>query len=67
MCRSAGSRHEKDHVMVTEFKVIVEDRVGTLAQLGAALGDARINVEAIQGMSREGKGVVQFVLRLVNE
>ncbi|PYM60972.1 MAG: hypothetical protein DMD79_14215 [Candidatus Rokuibacteriota bacterium] len=47
--------------MVTEFKVIVEDRVGTLAQLGAALGDARINVEAIQGMSREGKGVVQFV------
>jgi len=61
MCRSAGSRHEKDHVMVTEFKVIVEDRVGTLAQLGAVLGDARINVEAIQGMSREGKGVVQFV------
>ena len=47
--------------MVTEFKVIVEDRVGTLAQLGAVLGDARINVEAIQGMSREGKGVVQFV------
>jgi hypothetical protein len=47
--------------MVTEFKVTVEDRVGTLAQLGAVLGDARINVEAIHGMSREGRGVVQFV------
>ena len=47
--------------MVTEFKVIAEDRPGTLAQLGRALGEARINIEAIQGMSREGKSVIQFV------
>jgi hypothetical protein len=47
--------------MVTEFKVVVEDRVGTLAQLGRVLGDARINIEAIQGVSHEGKGFVQFV------
>ena len=47
--------------MATEFKVALEDRPGTLARLGGVLGDARINIEAIQGMSREGKSLVQFV------
>lgn len=47
--------------MATEFKVILEDRPGALARLGSVLGDARVNIEAIQGTSREGKGVVQFV------
>lgn len=47
--------------MATEFRVILEDRPGTLARLGSVLGDARVNIEAIQAMSREGKGIVQFV------
>ena len=47
--------------MATEFTVILEDTPGTLAQLGRVLGDARVNIEAIQGMSREGKGFAQFV------
>jgi hypothetical protein len=47
--------------MVIEFKVFVDDRPGTLARLGKALGDARVNIEAIQGMSGEGRGRVQFV------
>jgi hypothetical protein len=47
--------------MATEFKVILEDRPGTLARLGSALGDARVNIEAIHGVSLEGKGFVQFV------
>jgi hypothetical protein len=47
--------------MATEFNVTLEDSPGTLATLGRVLGDARINIEAIQGTSREGKGVVQFV------
>jgi hypothetical protein len=47
--------------MATEFKVILEDMPGTLARFGSVLGDARINIDAIQGTSREGKGVVQFV------
>jgi hypothetical protein len=47
--------------MATEFTVLLEDVPGALAQLGGALGDARVNVEAIQGMSRDGKGRVQFV------
>lgn len=47
--------------MATEFRVAVEDRPGTLAHLGNVLGDARVNIEAIQGVSREGRGFVQFV------
>ncbi len=47
--------------MATEFRVVLEDRPGALARLGGVLGDARVNIEAIQGMSREGQGLVQFV------
>ena len=47
--------------MALEFKVTVQDTPGTLARLGAALGDTGINIEAIQGTSREGKGFIQFV------
>ena len=47
--------------MAVEFKVTVQDAPGTLARLGRILGDARINIAAIQGTSREGKGFVQFV------
>jgi hypothetical protein len=47
--------------MATEFRVVLEDRPGTLAHLGGVLGDARVNIEAIQGMSRQGQGFVQFV------
>ena len=47
--------------MAIEFRVVLEDVPGTLARLCTLLGDAGINIEAIQGMSREGKTVVQFV------
>jgi hypothetical protein len=47
--------------MAVEFKVTVQDTPGTLARLGRVLGDAHVNIEAIQGTSREGKGFVQFV------
>ena len=47
--------------MASEFKVILEDRPGTLARLCCVLGDAGVNIEAIQGVSREGAGFVQFL------
>ena len=47
--------------MATEFRVILEDRPGVLARLGEVLGDARVNIEAIHGVTLEGKGIVQFV------
>jgi hypothetical protein len=50
--------------MATEFKVILEDRPGTLARLGGVLGDARVNIEGIQGVSLVEVGsVVRFVPR----
>ena len=47
--------------MATEFQVIIEDKPGTLAGLGSVLGAASVNIEAIHGISFEGKSVVQFV------
>lgn len=47
--------------MATEFRVTLEDRPGALARLGEVLGDARVNIEAIQGVVLEGRGFVQFV------
>ena len=47
--------------MAVEFKVTVQDAPGTLARLGVLLGEAHVNIEAIQGTSREGKGFIQFV------
>jgi hypothetical protein len=47
--------------MATEFTMALTDRPGTLAGLGGVLGDARVNIEAIQGVSLEGKGLVRFV------
>jgi len=47
--------------MATELTVILPDAPGSLARLGRALGDARINLEAIQGITRGGEGLVRFV------
>jgi hypothetical protein len=49
--------------MATEFTVLLEDAPGTLARLGSVLGDARVNIEAIQGFSIDGKSRVQFVAK----
>jgi hypothetical protein len=47
--------------MAIEFTVILEDKPGTLAQLGSVLGDATVNIEAIYATTREGSGIVHFV------
>jgi hypothetical protein len=47
--------------MAVELRVILEDKPGSLARLGGVLGDARVNIEALSGTIREGRGFVQFV------
>jgi hypothetical protein len=47
--------------MAIEFTVSLEDKPGSLALLGAVLGDARVNVEAIQGWTQGGRCIVRFV------
>ena len=47
--------------MATEFKVNLENQPGALARLCTVLGDARVNIEAIQGLSCGGESIIQFV------
>src|SRR5437667_10506857 len=49
--------------MPLEFSVTLQDRPGTLARLGQMLGEAAVNIEAIQGTSREGHAFIHFVPR----
>ncbi|HSF16347.1 MAG TPA: ACT domain-containing protein [Vicinamibacteria bacterium] len=47
--------------MTTEFKVTLANKPGSLARLATALGDADVNIEAIQGTSGVEETVIQFV------
>ncbi len=47
--------------MVIEFTVHLENKPGTLAQLGTLLGDANVNIEAILGLSCGEESRVQFI------
>lgn len=48
--------------MAAEFTVKLEHHPGTLARVGGVLGDADVNITAIQGMPCEGVAVVQFLV-----
>ena len=43
--------------MMKDLTVILEDRPGTLADMGEALGKAGINIEGSCGFPSEGKGI----------
>jgi hypothetical protein len=47
--------------MTTEFTVAIPDVPGSLARLAQALGDARVNVEAILGFAGGGHALVRVV------
>ncbi len=42
--------------MATDLTVILEDRPGTLADVGDALGGAGINIDGMCGFPCQGKG-----------
>ena len=46
--------------MAVDFKVVLEDRPGTFADLLEPLGKAGVNVEGICGFPSEGRGVIHF-------
>ena len=48
--------------MAMDLTVILEDRPGTLADLGEALGKADINIEGGCGFPCEGKGVMHILV-----
>jgi len=48
--------------MAKDLTVILEDRPGTLAEMGEALGKAGINIDGGCGFSCEGKGVFHILV-----
>lgn len=45
-----------------DLTVSVEDRPGTLADIGEALGSAGVNIEGMAGFGVEGRGVIHVLV-----
>ncbi len=48
--------------MATDFTVILEHRVGALAELGEALGAAGVNIDGISATICQGEGVIHVLV-----
>ena len=48
--------------MTKDLTVVLEDRPGTIADLGEALGEAGINIVGICGIPCEGKGILHILV-----
>lgn len=48
--------------MATDLKIHLENRPGTLAELGEALGNAGVNIEGGCGVPSEGQGTVHILV-----
>lgn len=48
--------------MAKDLTVFLEDRPGTLADMGEALGKAGINIDAMCGFPCEGRGVIHILV-----
>ena len=48
--------------MATDLGVTVEDRPGVLAELGAALGNAGVNIEGVSGEAAGSGSVVHLLV-----
>jgi hypothetical protein len=45
-----------------DLTVSVEDRPGTLADIGEALGKAGVNIEGVAGFGVEGRGIIHVLV-----
>ena len=48
--------------MASDLTVLLENRPGTLAEIGEALGQANINIEGLCGFPSEGKGRLHLLV-----
>ena len=48
--------------MAKDLTVVLEDRPGTLADVGEALGKAGINIDGLCGFPCEGKGILHILV-----
>jgi len=50
------------HGVASDLTVILEDRPGELARLGAATGEAGVNIEGMCALTGEGRGFVHVLV-----
>lgn len=48
--------------MAKDLAVILQDRPGTIAELGEALGEAGINIDGLCGFPCQGKGIIHLLV-----
>jgi hypothetical protein len=48
--------------MATDLTISVEDRPGSLADIGEALGKAGVNIEGFAGFGWEGRGIIHVLV-----
>lgn len=48
--------------MATDLTIFLEDRPGTLANMGETLGEAGVNIDGGCGFACEGKGVIHILV-----
>ncbi|NIS81611.1 MAG: amino acid-binding protein [Anaerolineales bacterium] len=48
--------------MAKDLAISLEDRPGSLATMGEALGEAGINIEGFCGVTAEGKGLIHILV-----
>lgn len=62
ICGIAGRIEHKEENMATDLRVTLEDRPGTLADMGEALGKAGVNIDAMCGFTCGGEGVIHLLV-----
>jgi hypothetical protein len=51
-----------EEIMAKDLTIVLEDRPGTLADMGEVLGKAGINIEGSCGFTSQGKGVIHILV-----
>ena len=49
--------------MATDLTVMVEDKPGSMASIGEALGGSGINIEGLCGIGMEGRGIIHLCVQ----
>jgi hypothetical protein len=60
---SGASRKEREDQMATDLTIEVEDKPGSLASIGEALGGSGINIEGLFGASVDGRGLIHLCVQ----
>jgi hypothetical protein len=60
--RTSSRGVEEEERMATDLTVVLEDRPGTLAELGEVLGSGGVNIEGLCGSTSGGEGLIHVLV-----